>query len=600
MHKPRLLAALIGLLGSTSALATGPTGAVFFGDSLTDSGLYAPFLPPGAGRFTTNPGPVWAEVFAAQHGWNGAPVTQGGSNFAAGGARVTQLPGIPPSPPTDNAPPLRTQISNYLAMNGGVAQTNSLHFVWAGANDIFFIAPTPAAATAYLQQTTAEAAVEIGRLAAAGARYIVVMNVPDIGATPFGQSQGAAGAAGLTQLSSGYNNLLFGSLAAGGVQVLALDTFSLLREIQADPQRYGFTNASLPACGATPSLLCTEANLIAPGASETFVFADGVHPTTGAHRVIAEFADGMLAVPGQIGQMPEMAVRNQIALSRQLWRNAAINLGSAEIGSLTGWASVSGGSTEVNKLDASPFALTVGLERRNSDATMAGAALSFNRAKPDWGDTGGYKLQDYSLSVYGGYRADALSLAGSLSFAKLDYDSDRHMRLGSATRTMRGDTDGSRFAAGVQLAYALEHGALSHGPVASLLHQRVTVTEFDERASDGSVSTRLSYDMQKRKSTVLSAGWQATYQAGAWAPYGAVMLNHDFQAKSRTLRLRTSASDAWASLPTVGSTKTYASVSLGALAKLGDRALVDINLDAVPRRKSLEDTRLTASLRMPF
>lgn len=40
----------------------------FFGDSLTDGGLYRPFLPASArpviGQFTTNPGWVWSRYFA--------------------------------------------------------------------------------------------------------------------------------------------------------------------------------------------------------------------------------------------------------------------------------------------------------------------------------------------------------------------------------------------------------------------------------------------------------------------------------------------------------------------------------------------------------
>ncbi|MGI8560488.1 MAG: SGNH/GDSL hydrolase family protein [Luteimonas sp.] len=88
---------------------------VFFGDSLTDAGFYGPFLiqqvgPQGAfiGRFTTNPGQVWAQFLAQFYGTGGEPawnltttgiVNATGTNYAAGGARV------PPSPPTSAAPP---------------------------------------------------------------------------------------------------------------------------------------------------------------------------------------------------------------------------------------------------------------------------------------------------------------------------------------------------------------------------------------------------------------------------------------------------------------------------------------------------------------
>ena len=68
MKKPvrRLLAAALAL-ASAPVFAQTYSDTVFFGDSLTDSGFYRPFLvqnggPSGAlvGRFTTNPGLVWS------------------------------------------------------------------------------------------------------------------------------------------------------------------------------------------------------------------------------------------------------------------------------------------------------------------------------------------------------------------------------------------------------------------------------------------------------------------------------------------------------------------------------------------------------------
>ena len=72
----------------------------FFGDSLTDAGSFKPILPPGTGEFTTNPGPIWAQALAQRYGSTATPANQGGNDYAVGGARVTQLPGYPDSPPT--------------------------------------------------------------------------------------------------------------------------------------------------------------------------------------------------------------------------------------------------------------------------------------------------------------------------------------------------------------------------------------------------------------------------------------------------------------------------------------------------------------------
>ena len=140
-------------LAAAPALAQTYSQTVFFGDSLTDSGFFRPFLvqqnPQAAilGRFTTNPGLVWSEYLADFYGTNAAPawgltatgiVNATGTNFAAGGARITLQPGFPPSPPTSFAPSLSQQINAYLGRNGGRADPNALYTVWGGANDLFF------------------------------------------------------------------------------------------------------------------------------------------------------------------------------------------------------------------------------------------------------------------------------------------------------------------------------------------------------------------------------------------------------------------------------------------------------------------------------
>src|SRR6476661_9364162 len=101
----RLLHSSLAATALALALAAGDASAqftniFFFGDSLTDSGSFEPVLPPGTGLFTTNPGPVWAQVLAQRYGLTAVPANQGGTDFAEGGARVTGLPGVPNSPPT--------------------------------------------------------------------------------------------------------------------------------------------------------------------------------------------------------------------------------------------------------------------------------------------------------------------------------------------------------------------------------------------------------------------------------------------------------------------------------------------------------------------
>jgi outer membrane lipase/esterase len=66
-------ALFVGLGLSQGAPAVQFGGVYFFGDSLTDAGSFKPLLPPGTGKFTTNPGPVWAEVLAQRYGFTATP-----------------------------------------------------------------------------------------------------------------------------------------------------------------------------------------------------------------------------------------------------------------------------------------------------------------------------------------------------------------------------------------------------------------------------------------------------------------------------------------------------------------------------------------------
>lgn len=531
-----LLAAALALAAAPALAQDAFSQTVFFGDSLSDSGHFQPALvqmigPNGAliGRFTTNPGFVWSEYLAAYYGTDASTDNQGGSNYAVGGARV----GTDTASGLGPIPSLTTQVGAYLAANGGQADANALYTVWGGANDLFSIADPATAPAVIGSAVTAEIGI-VGALQAAGAQYVMVATVPDLGLTP--AYAGSPFTAGLgNQLSAGYNAALFGGLAAAGLRVIPLDTFHLLQEIVANPGAYGFANATSPACAMQPapagdsSLFCNPASLVSPGAANTYVFADGVHPTSAAHAVVAQYAVSMIEAPRQMAVLPHA----EAVVGRARAERVAAQLAQKpETDGMRWWADVRGDSQrygeDVSNYDGGGASLTVGVDWTRGNLVY-GAFAGYGRQGMDWGQRrGSFDQTDASLGGFAGWYGARAWVNGQVSYTWLGFDSDRDVQLGAATRTHSGSADGSNVSVGVSGGWTFGDGAFRHGPVASLLSQQIDIDGFAE--SEPTLSTSLAYPEQNVDSLIGSLGWQFSYAPGDRIhPYARVTFDHEFE-----------------------------------------------------------------------
>ena len=582
------------LLAAALALSAAPAFAgdnvfsstVFFGDSLSDSGFYQPFLVSTFGpeaalaiRFTTNPGLVWSEHVANYFGGNGAPAWQlaivngvptwvaaNGDNYAAGGATVVPGPGFPPAPPTQFAPSLTDQVDAYLTANGGAADPDALYAMWGGANDLFFNLNGATTQDQFLASATAQAQL-VGTLEAAGARYVLVPTMPDVGVTPFGLSQGPAGSAGITQLVAGYNATLFGSLQAAGVQVIPLDTFNFLHEIIANPSAYGLVNVTAPACGAAAALGCIPAD---PATATTWAFADGVHPTTGAHEMLAKYAISVIEGPRQVAVLPVSADAVGRARADAVFTHAT---GVGDDHSRRWWSNVRGdfqhSSGSQAAYSGSGPALTGGVDWRRG-ALSYGAFGGIGRQDIDWGGgKGDFRQTDATIGGFVGWTGAHGWVVGQLSYTDLDFDTSRDVQIGTATRTHEGSPGGSNISAGVQAGWTFGEGALRNGPVLGLLSQTISVDDFAE--SDAGLSTSLAYPEQDFDSLIGSLGWQASYAINDRVqPYLRATFDHQFedapeQAFAQSQTLGTTGMYAVPGLP---SDRDYATLLVGMRVKL--------------------------------
>ena len=537
-----LVASAVALACSATPASAQWSNFIFFGDSLTDAGSYIPALPAGVGRFTTNPDLVWAQVLGARYGFTITPANQGGTDFAQGGARIVLLPGFPNQAPTANAVPIATQISQQI---GAGVDPSAVYALWGGANDVFTqlglaqagtITSAQAqgavilAATQYVQQVAA--------LQGAGAQNIIVFNLPDIGQTPGGRAGGAAASAQITAITGLYNNTVQSGLNALGGNVLRVDIGAFFTEILANPGAFGFTNATTPACGATPSLVCSPANFVSANANQTFVFADGVHPTGAAHAVIASLVASMIEAPFHTATLTEgpLAVEQATfrAVDARMW--SGLNTPIAQKG-VNLWASYDFANPDLDfgrviSGDADLHTFSFGGDMRIGDHLVAGAAAHFSEYKAHYAG-GNHKLEETSATIYAGYGSGPWYLGTSLLVGDLDYkDVRRNFDLGTLQRTERGDTGGWHWAFRVLGGYWLNAGNLLHGPFGKLVWQEAEVDSFSEGAG---TSTALRYGEQTRKSLIGSLGWQVQGQWGAVRPFGRVTWEYEFKDDARVV-----------------------------------------------------------------
>ena len=619
--KKRVIPALVAsamLIGAPSAQAVQFSGVFVFGDSLSDAGYFRPFLSAigvpagtvaGLGRFTTNPGPVWSELIATYYGGNPNPSNAGGGIYAQGGARIAADSTSTP-PVAASQRPVSTQITEYFASHGGAADPNALYAVWGGANDVLQLG------AAGVQPAAVAEIGQVGRLAAAGARYILVFGQADFGKAPGSILQGAAAVAGGQAAAIGYNTVLFTGLKSAGLKVIPVDTFTLLNDVLANASAFGFTNTTGVACGyfppftAAPGLpsaqFCNGSNLVAPNAASTYVFADFTgHSTTATNLIVADFVKSLIDGPNAYSTLAEVPLSSRASHIRTL--DEGLRSGqTAEIGRVVAFAAGDGGKSDISFNSLSPQSNTknrggsVGVSMRASDVLTVGLAVGKSTADTSLGSAGKFDLDETAFSLFaslksGGLYGSFMGTAADLKFKSVQ----RFVKLGIVNRVASSSTKGSNNSSTLAAGYDFNLGTLQAGPFASITMQSVDVAEFTE---SGSGSADLNIRSQSRTSRVASAGVRASADFGNWTPYARVSIDKELNDENRFVSANpvSVAAGLTYDIPAYKPDNTWVTGTIGIRGKITNSIAVSVAYSAISSKQNVKQDGVTAAVAFGF
>jgi len=525
--KPLAAVILLTCAAGTATANSGPFSQfVVFGDSLSDAGTFPDMLSPtfDALRFTNRigptygPGEAYAEVgtqqLASLLGLQSNPATPlvrpdtGGTNYAVGGYRTDEILNSITSSSDPGAGPRPGYLARYTR-----ADANALYYLNGGGNDIFQGRDMVAAAR--------DLAAGVGALQAAGARYIIVSDLPDVGSTPLGTLNNVTDI--WNDLTTDFNTELASRLQAQGGNYVLVNNRLLLSEVRADLAAFGFdpnvaqTAVCFDSSSSTPCLPDPTYGLggIAPDPSR-LMFNDGVHPTTAVHQISADYLYSIISAPWEVSLLPEMGRSALRAHLQQLDNELSAQRGNWQ--AVGAWRTfVQGGYNRpeydgYGGGDGHGLSLSVGVTQRLSEAWLAGVSLGLAENSLELGrNDSDYDMRSYLATAFARYEYQRLFADFSLSAGYLDYhDLKRTFALGITERAEKGDTEGTLWGAAAKAGFNLMQPGdqLQFGPFIGASYQKVDVDGYSEK---GARSTALSYHDQELKSLRLSLGLFGKY-----------------------------------------------------------------------------------------
>jgi len=520
---------------------------IVFGDSLADAGQFPDAGGPAGAtlRFTNRTGPIYQDgsgefislnsstllgmklnISPGDLGASTSPVNAAlgladGNNWAVGGDRTDQIYEAITSQSNITNPDDGTVFRSrpgYLVANNFRADPNALYYLTGGGNDFLQGRVLSLSQSRDAADRLADSAQVLQQ---AGAKYIMVWLLPDIGQTP--AVSGTILAPFTSILSGAFNTQLVSRLAQIDAEIIPLNVPRFVSETLDNPARFGLAADQNLVGTCFSGNSCEEnsaygINSATPDPSK-LLFNDGVHPTEAGQRLIADYAYSLLAAPWEVSLMPEMANGTLRAQQDELRSQWLADWGNWQrIGEWRAIVAAGGQKMDFDAQDNSANAdghgynVTVGGSYRFAENWRAGMVAGAYRQNLDAGERDSdYKLNSYLATAFVQYQANHLWADLAASGGHLDYENaERKFALGIAEGSEKGDTDGEIWGASARLGFDLAGASSSWhlSPFISADYAHVNVNGYSEK---GSRSTALTFDDQTRKSRRLGAGLQGKF-----------------------------------------------------------------------------------------
>ncbi|KGL58196.1 autotransporter domain-containing esterase [Pantoea ananatis] len=644
-------------LATVSALTT-PLPAMawdsltVFGDSLSDTG--------NVGRFTYNSAtnPLYDEILARQAGLTLQPSSQGGSNYAAGGA--VAVPAINSQFNTQD------QVARYLASTNGRADPNGLYIHWIGGNDLAAAVALPPLATTLIDNSAGAAVSQVKALLNAGAGTVIVPTVPNVGATPalieailqpfsaaavsaafqsldaaatpnsaarqqaiqaaFNQAAGQLSgvpavrdllaqqlfaawqqlSAQAAALTARYNQLEENALANTQGNIVRVDINGLFSEVIDNPAVYGLSNTAGMACPpGTSSVDCTSSTA-GFSSQQNYLFADRLHPSPAVHAIIADYIQSILDAPAQVAVLTQAPLamlhdmHNTLDGHFQQQRKQPIEAGQFTVFGGYAGQHARNKNDVFNDGDTDTANLSVGIGYQLSESWQAGALLSTASQRQHPSDRYDYRLRGNMVALWSQLQLmDRLWLNADVHYADLDYDAiERRITLGPATRTEQGSSGGKLMGLRVQTGWDLPLGeVITTGPVASYALDYVQADAYQER---GDSSSAMRFSDQTRHAQIGAAGWRIDTK-GLWInPWAQVSYNHQFGDTDSAVSAGLKSTRTSFRRTSAGQDKDWVDMAVGANVPLGETVTAFAAVSTVVGARDYHDVTWNLGLSARF